>query len=494
MLVLPKKTHSVFLLFMAMMLIGCSQQSAYIQPSLSPKNAWSGRNVPAVDSSPSPPTWWVALHDPAITSLIEAAFADNPTLQQAVGKMDEARAQVRVNKADYYPQVSASGSISDADTTVSGGGSGIVAASTGAIAGHSRTSSIEPSLSWELDLFGRVRSSVEVARRHLDARTADADSTRLSLAVEVADDVLDWRGCTHTQIVYRNEIASRNRTLNLIHKKLIAGFSSKTDEASALRDLAAAQVELEAQQETCTQYVNALVALSGRAPDAVTALLVMPLPGESKTDTTAIFMPMPPETAPQLPATVLLTHPSIVSADQDAAAAWANIGVARANRLPKIDLEAAFTGQWISAAGSTLSEIIWSLGPSFSATVFDAGKGAANVDIASAQYRQSVANLQATVRTTVQEVENALAAEQSASLRMVSSQQSAAAAKTSFTATQASWKSGMSSLLELEDSRRQYASAEDSVITAARDRAKAWVALVSATGNSITLIKSTDHE
>jgi NodT family efflux transporter outer membrane factor (OMF) lipoprotein len=470
-------------------LSGCSLQSDYTSPPLPHKQFWSDATVPPAHFTSSPEQWWTEMHDPAINDLVDASFTKNPTLEKAVAQMDEARAQVGVNKADYYPTVSASGSISESKTTVSGGGSGGAASAIGVIPGRSRTSSIGPSLSWELDLFGRIRSSVEVAKRHLDARTADAQYTKLSLAVQVANTVLDLRACEHTAQVYRNEISSRGITLNLIHKKRIAGFSADTDEASVLRDLAAAEGALASQNETCAQDVNALVSLTGRDREAVASLIAAPLPGDTKTDETLLFMPQPPEAVPQLPATILLSHPSIVSADQDAAAAWANIGVARADRLPKIDLAAALTGEWINTAGSTIRVITSSLEPSFSATLLDGGKGAANVDVAEAQYRQSVANLQATVRTTVKEVENALAAEQSAGARMITSKQSEAAAKTAFTASEAQWKSGMASLLELEDSRRQYATAQDSVIGAARDRAKAWVSLISATGNSTSYLR-----
>lgn len=162
----------------------------------------------------------------------------------------------------------------------------------------------------------------------------------------------------------------------------------------------------------------------------------------------------------------------------EAAAAWAEIGVARGNRLPRLDLAAVLTGQWIRAAGSTLNLTTWSVGPALTGTQFDGGAGAANVCAAQARYRHAVARLQGTLRTTVEDVESVLAARASAQDRTVSASEAAAI-----------------SLFELEDSRRQFASAEDAEISAWRDRAQAWMALVKATGGAVTLNQeSTAHE
>jgi outer membrane protein TolC len=199
-------------------------------------------------------------------------------------------------------------------------------------------------------------------------------------------------------------------------------------------------------------------------------------------------MPQAPATAPELPATVLAGHPNVVSADREAVAAWEEIGVARANRLPRLNLAALLTGQWIRAAGSSFDVTTWSIGPSLTGTLFDGGAGAANVSAADARYRRALASLQGTLRSTVQDVENALAAQVSAQARTASAGDAVAAARTTLQATEAQWQAGAISLFELEDSRRQFASAQDAEISARRDQAQAWVALVKATGGAITLI------
>ncbi|QHB55396.1 TolC family protein [Ralstonia solanacearum] len=316
-----------------------------------------------------------------------------------------------------------------------------------------------------------MRNSVEAARNRLDARTADAAATRLSLAADVANGVLSLRACENSRAVLADDIASGERTLGLTRLRAVSGFAPFADVARAISGIATVRTNLAAQQEQCARQVNAPVALSGTGAATVRQQIL-------GAGATVGFMPQPPALAPELPATVLAAHPTVISADREAAAAWAEIGVARGNRLPRLDLAAVLTGQWIRAAGSTLNLTTWSVGPALTGTQFDGGAGAANVCAAQARYRHAVARLQGTLRTTVEDVESVLAARASAQDRTVSASEAVAI-----------------SLFELEDSRRQFASAEDAEISAWRDRAQAWMALVKATGGAVTLNQeSTAHE
>jgi len=457
---------------------GCALQPAYVPPEVQAPAAWSA-NAPtssAVAGQPPVATqaWWRALGDSAIDTLTEAALADSPTLAQATARMDEARASLGVSSAAHWPTVGASAGLTRAQ--------GQNAANTGATA-LSTSASAGPRLSWEIDLFGRVKQSEAAAQSRLDARSADADSTRLALVADIAHSVLSLRACENARRVLVNDIASREKTLALTRLRLSTGFAAPVDEARATSGLAATRTSLALQDEQCTRLVNALVALSGQDARVVRQLI-----GTTAQAAAAdpVFMPTPPASTPDLPATVLAQHPSVVSAEREVAAAWAEVGVARANRLPRLDLAAVLTGQWIRAAGSSVDFTAWSFGPSLSGTLFDGGAGAASVSAAEARYRRAVAGLQGTLRSTVQEVENALAAQASASARGSSTRDGVDAARTTLQASESQWTAGAISLFELEDSRRQLASAQDAEITARRDQTQAWVALVKATGGHLT--------
>jgi NodT family efflux transporter outer membrane factor (OMF) lipoprotein len=452
-----------------------------VAPELQAPTAWSANTPVSYAVFGQPPVdrqaWWRALGDRAIDALTEAALADSPTLAQALARIDEARASAGGAEAARRPTVGASVGLTRAQSqNTASAVPGATIQSTSANAG--------PQLSWEIDLFGRVRQSVEAARSRLDARTADASSARLALAADIANSVVSLRACENGRRVLVNDIASREKTLALTRLRLSTGFAAPVDEARAASGLAASRTSLALQEEQCARLVNALVALSGQDARAVRQTIIAT--DQAAEPSEPVFMPTALASGPALPATVLARHPSVLSAEREVAAAWAEVGVARANRLPRLDLAAVLTGQWIRAAGSSLDFTTWSLGPSLSGTLFDGGAGAANVSAAEARYRRAVAGLQGTLRSTVQEVENALAAQASASARGSSTRDGVTAARTTLQASEAQWKAGAISLFELEDSRRQLASAQDAEIAARRDQTQAWVTLVKATGGHLT--------
>lgn len=404
--------------------------------------------------------WWEDLNDPVINILVKKTFTDNPTLAQALAQLDEAKAQLGISKSENFPTVGVTSSIAQ---NFDG------SAATG---NKSLTMSIGPSLSWEIDLFGRIRNSNNAAKSRLNARTADAENTRIMLASEVAITVLNIGACRYFSLALEGDVSSRQETLNLLHQKVLAGFSAPTDEDSARRDLANAFINLATQNELCENNVNALVALSGMDKTAIQEL-TRPKGFEE----IGFAKSIPPQFPINIEATALINHPGVRTAEYEVEAAWADIGVAKAERLPKLDLLALLAGQWIRAAGTTIDFASWSLGASVSAVIFDGGLGAANVYASEARYRKAVANLQGALRTAVQEAQDALAAQQFAGKRYEAATIALKAGKSSFAANEALWKNGSVSLLDLEDSRRQLLNARINTFTARRDCTIAWITL-----------------
>ncbi len=458
----------------AFTLAACSTQPAYQRPALTTSAAWSNAAPTGPAAVPVTPSnqWWTQLHDPAVDALTAAALADNPTLAEAAANIDQARATLAEAGAQRLPSVSATGSASRAfsGSPLALGGTSLGSQSSTGLTEN--TASIGPSLSWEIDLWGRLRDTAQAARDRLDASNADAQEARLSLAAQIADGVLNLRACNYSESVRDQDLASRQTELDLMQKRLSFGNVAPVDVADAETNLASARTDRISQEETCARQADALATLTGRDPNQV------------RQQITTNFMPIPPSMQTQLPASVLLRHPSVVSAERETAARWSEIGVARADRLPQIDLSTLFSGNWLSAAGSTVAYEAWSAGLSLSAPLFDGGAGAAKVRGAQASYRASVASLRLTVRTASQNVEDALAAEASAQQRVVTSQQAVDAGQITLRANEARWRAGSISLFDLEDARRQFNSAQESAIAATRDRAQAWVDLVLATGSA----------
>lgn len=470
-----------------LLLAGCATRPIDSPVSVSTPAGWANSVSPVAQAQAIDEHWWMRLGDPAIDRLVDAALQDNPTLAQALARVDQARATLAVGRAAQIPRVDVSGSASQ--------GRQNVGTTAGAHPVDLTAASISPSVSWELDLWGRVRKTARAAQSRLDARTADAHDARLAVAAQLAGGVLRLRTCHYSLLVRSQDIASRKTELDLMEKRLSFGNVAPVEVANARANVASAETGRISQREQCTREIDALVALSGL--DAATIRALLPEPPAPTKDAMvsapawdggiAGIIPTAPPMQPALPATVLLAHPGVIAAEREAAARWSEIGVAEAERLPRIDLAAMLTGQWIRVLGSTLSFTTWSAGPQLSGTIFDGGAGAANVRNAEARYRESVAGLQLTVREAVQNIEDGLAAQQSAQARLQTSRDAVAAARFALTANEARWRAGAISQFELQESRRQFNSAQESAIAAARDNAVAWVDLVRLSGNGFDL-------
>ena len=467
---------------LALALTACATQPAYSPPKPPLPADWE--NVPhrgKPESVAATGQWWTQLGDQAIDKLIASAFADNPTLAQAVARVDQAKAAAGVATAQRLPALNGSANATRAQSQNTAG----VGSSTTML---TSSSSIGADFSWEIDLWGRIRESVSAAQRRLDARTADAQGARLSLAAQVANTSLSLRACAYSLQVRDADIASRETELALTRKRREVGYIAPSAEFSALTNLANARTARISQQEQCTRNVDALVALTGQPAAAVRRMLLPAASSAGSEESSAILddvahvMPTPPAMQPALPATVLRDHPSLVSAERSLAAAWSDIAVARAQRLPTISLSAMLSGQWLRAVGNSVNFTSWSAGPGLTVPLFDGGAGAANVDAATGRYQEAAATLQATLRTVVQNVEDALAFQTSAEERVKSSQDAVDAAQRSFRASQAQWRAGAISMFELEDTRRQRQTAEENFIAAKRDQGQAWISLMQATG------------
>ena len=409
-----------WIILVGAVLSGCATQPPHAPRRLATAAAWSVADDDKAALAPAEPAWWTRLNDHAIDTLAPAALADSPTLAQALARVDEADANLGVNAARRLPALQASLGASRAR------------AIDGAQTNYATGASLGLSLSWEVDLFGRVRGSIDSARHRLDARNADADAVRLSLAARVADTVLALRGCRFSLAVLDDDIASRQVALELTRRKLTVGAAAAVDEARARSGLAAARTALATRQQQCSVHLNTLVALSGRDAAGVGALMEAPLrvktSAKTSTNTSANIspalpryaewlMPAAPKVKLALPAIVLARHPSVLAAEAELAAAWADIAVARAERLPRLDLGAALSGQWLRAGRQ--GDAGWSFGPAFSMPLFDGGRGVAAVAAGQARYRVALATLQGAVRDAARDVENALAATQSADTRLV---------------------------------------------------------------------------
>lgn len=479
----PNQTMNIYELGVgaaALVLLGaCTVQPAYERPAVEAPGRWSnaGGEMPTqLDRN----AWWRLLRDPAIDQLVSAGLRDNPTLAETVARIDQARAALSVENAQKTPTVGI-----EAGATYARDRAGVGSGTTG-----QTTLSAGARLGWEIDLWGRIREKSNAARHRISARTADAEGARLSVVSDIVDAAIALRACQAILEIRDHDIASRETELKIDRARLALGSIAPFTVSAADSNLASARTGRIAQDEACSRRVNALVALSGVEPHVVRSLLTPPaaeVVSNGDEMSTLDPVPLPPSLALAVPATVLRAHPAVVATEAEAMARWSEIGVAKAERLPRVDLLGVLTGQWIHALGSSNSYVSSSAGAGLAVPLFDGGSGAAKVRGAEAAYREAAAQMVFVIRFAIRDIEDGLAARQSAEARIETTRAAFEAARFTVRANLARWRAGAISQFELEETRRQFNAAREELVTASADRALAWVSLVRRTGSATYL-------
>lgn len=446
---------------------GCAQQGPYVAPVLAADGASLVGATPALLTEQASETgWWTRFQDPLLDALVQDALRANPTVSRAVAALELARAEAGVSRATGRPTVNLNGSASAQDA----GGS------PGAPGGRQDSASLGLALSWELDLFGRLRSGAAASGYRLESREAEAEAIRLALVADVADSLFAFRACNNALATLEAEIVSRQMDFDLTVRRRDAGFDAELNVAQAATGLASTRTLTAQRRQECAGFANALSLLTGEPSQLVYARVhASPL------------QPSPPKSPETVSTTLLVANPGVAAAERAVAAAWADIETARAERMPRIDLASALTGQWVSALGTSGESNLASVTASLTAPLFDAGRGAATVDAARARHAMALADLDISLRTAARDLRNALAAGASARQRTATARSAVLAARVALQAREAQWRAGAISQFELQDARRQLATTLDSEIAASRDDAQAWVALVRAAGPAILL-------
>jgi len=338
-------------------------------------------------------SWWELFGDPALDALEEQVAGANQTLAQAEAAFRGARALARGARSSFLPTLSTvpSATRSSGVATKAPGAPGVPAPTV-------TTYSVPVDLSWELDLFGRIRRSVEAGVAGAQASAAELEAVRLTLQAELAVDYFVLRGLDSEQQLLDSTVAAYQTALDLTTNRYKQGVVSGIDVAQAQTQLESTRAQATDLSLTRAQLEHAIAVLVGKAPGEF-AIAAQPA------------RVTPPVIPAGVPSDLLERRPDIAAAERLVAAANAQIGVARAAYFPTLTLGA--TGGYQS---STLSDFFslpnrfWSLGPALAETLFNGGKRRAASEQAVAAYDASVAAYRQSVLTSFEEVEDNLAA------------------------------------------------------------------------------------
>lgn len=450
----------------ALAVAGCTVAPKYERPAVELPAAWAA-------SAPAPFTdgrWWRIYGEPALDQLVEQAFAANTDLAVAVARVDEARALVREADASFYPQVDANLS---RNRSLSSAATGLLPPGTPRERNNYRATL---DVSYEIDLFGRLRGSADAARADLAASEAARDGVRLALAAQVASAYFALQALDSRRDIVRRTLGLREESLQLERKRQSAGLASDFDLRQIEAEVASARAQLPLIERERGVQEAALLVLTGRSPRDV---FEASLPGMEPRE--------PVLTAPAVPAglpsELLLRRPDLVEAEQRLVAANARIAVARAAAFPSISLT-GFLGSESSALSSLFSGPagVWQLAISLAQPIFAGGRLEARTEAAQARERQALAQYQGAIRNAFREVRDALAAQARARESFEAESERVSALAEAARLARLRHEHGLSGRLELLDAERNLLAARTGRIEAARAHRAAIADLFRALG------------
>ncbi|HYR41913.1 MAG TPA: efflux transporter outer membrane subunit [Terriglobia bacterium] len=339
--------------------------------------------------------WWEMFGDTQLNDLEAQVNTSNQNIAAAEAQFRAARAAVQAARSGLFPTLTL-----NAGTTRSGGGGNraVVGAGNVVRASSGTFYTFPLDLSYEVDVWGRVRRTMEASAATAQASAADLETIRLSTHAELALDYFELRGLDEEQRLFEQTVAGFEEALQLTTNRFNQGVVSEVDVDQARTQLETAHaqaIDLDVQR---AQFEHAIAIFTGKPPAELTLAR-------------GAFTGEPPVIPVALPSELLERRPDVASAERRVAFANAEIGLARAAFFPTISLTAAggFSSSMISSLFSWPSRF-WSIGPAFSEMVFDAGRRGAAVREAEASYDATVAIYRQDVLTAFQDVEDNLAA------------------------------------------------------------------------------------
>jgi NodT family efflux transporter outer membrane factor (OMF) lipoprotein len=406
--------------------------------------------------------WWEMFGDPQLNALEAPVDVSNDTLRAAQARFLQARAAIGIARASRYPQ------LSTAPQIIAGEQSGN---RPNATAHQSSSDFILPAdVSYEADVWGRVRLGIDAARATAQASAADLEAVRLSLHAELALDYFELRGLDAERVILDNSVAAFRRALELTQNRFAGGIASQADVSLAETQLEATRAQAVDLGARRASLEHAIAVLTGKAPAAL------------QVPSSPLASP-PPDIPMGLPSDLLERRPDVASAERRIAAAGAAVGIAQTAFFPRLLLTAAagFESRSLLSWLSGLSTF-WSAGPAAAATLFDGGRRRAVSAQARAGYDETVAFYQETILRSLQEVEDSLA-----TLRVLREEAdiqaaAVAAAERSLALATTRYRGGVTSYLEVITAQNAALANQRTAVSILSRRLAASVLLIKALG------------
>ncbi len=499
-----------FLPIAALLLAGCTVGPDFERPSLwSPASWFSTRPNPArLEASmpvaePVDAEWWKNFNDPVLTSLVRRVSAGNLDVRTAAFRLAESRAQRSVAGADQFAQLNGNASYTrqriskqGVISAIGSGGGGSGGGGGGSSGGSPGTQSNGlggqqgafptggagiPAFdlfqggfdaSWELDLWGRVRRSVESADAALVASAEAQRAQLLSSIAELARDYMQLRGTQDTLRITRDNILAAQESVRLTTERARGGLGTDLDVANARAQLESTAATIPQLEQQEAQSINAIGLLLGMPPAALQAELSprKPVP------------PVPPRVPVGLPSELARRRPDVRQAEAQLHSATADIGTAKADFYPKLTLSGSVALQALQVRNLGFSAGTYSYGPSLTIPIFEGGRLRGTLALREAQQQEAAVAYQRTVLQAFTDVDNALIAYTAEQRRRVRLAEQVAQSRRAFNLAQDQYRQGLTDFLQVLTAQRTMLAAEQQLSDSTATVSSNLVALYKALG------------
>jgi len=444
-------------------LAACAPNAGFTGKPMQLPAAWKNAGgFPVASPSKDISRWWGRFEDPTLNRLISDSLKNSPDIATASARIRESRANRDAAFSTLFPTLDGGAARNSRSTHTDNAGDV-----------SSTSYSANLNASWEVDLFGKRRSSVQAAAANLGAAEENFHSVQAALAAEIASTYTSLRANEAKMAVLRQNVTTREETARLATWKQQAGEADSLESSQAQSSLESARAAIPSLQQAITQGRNQLALLAGREPGSLDSML-----------STARSIPNPPSSlAVGIPADVLRQRPDVRVAGYQVLAAAANTRATEATKYPSLNLSGSLGLN--SLATSTLLDpetATANLVAGITSPIFDAGRIRANIEAASASEEQAIQNYRSTVLTALTETENALVACRRSAERLATLEKATQLARESDQLARQRYQAGEIDFLQVLDSQRTLLGLEDSLLSTRTDRTTAYIRLYQALG------------
>jgi len=464
-----------WLLAVSIVLAGCAVGPNYKRPAMTVPTEY--REAPATPvgeaASLADQPWWEIFGDETLKSLIDEALRNNYDLRAATWRVEEFRARAGIVRSQFYPQIQYEAGWSRSRE------SGFVEPFA---ARPTNLHEVNLGLSWEIDLWGRIRRLSEASLAEYLSTEEARRGVLVSVVSETAQAYFELRELEERLVIARRTTEAFQGTSDLFHRQLSAGIASHLEVSRAEAAVGAAAATIPDLEQQIVAQENLICFLIGRVPGPVP-------PGASLTE-----QPLPPEVPAGLPSTLLERRPDIRQAEQQLVAANAHVGAAKAEFFPKISLTGAFGGVSPEVSDLFAGGKTWSIAAGLAGPLFQGGRLKSQYDAQVAVFEQTKIQYESIVTRAFGEVSSSLAAYQKLAAAETEQARSVAAYQEAVELAHIRYVGGLSSYIEVLDAEQQLLPAENTLAQKRLARLESLVALYKSLGGGWSLpIRQTAH-